>query len=63
LQLEVPITPALELLIKSRQIKTEAEVEAEFNKQQKIIAMTGGQPQKSKELKKGKSELMDETAL
>jgi hypothetical protein len=38
LQLEVPITPALELLIKSRQIKTEAEVEAEFNKQQKIIA-------------------------
>lgn len=57
------MTPALELLIKSRKVKTEAEVEAEFNKQQKLIAMTGGQPQKNKETKKTKSEKIDETAL
>lgn len=29
---EIEMTPALELLIKSRKVKTEQEVEAEFNK-------------------------------
>lgn len=34
---EVKMTPALELLVKSRRIRTEQEVEEEFKKSQKLL--------------------------
>jgi hypothetical protein len=35
------MTPALELLVKTRRIKTEKEVEQEFQKQQKLLQLQG----------------------
>lgn len=47
---EVPVTPALELLLKSRRVKTEQEVEDDFNERQKMReqGMAPSAPRKTK---------------
>ena len=45
---EVPMTPALEMLLNSRKVKTEQEVEKEFNLRQKGITSVGQNQTKKK---------------
>lgn len=62
---EVPMTPALEMLMKSRRVKTEQEVEDDFNNRQKIREMGGAPspPGKSKKTNNSTTQILDEEAM
>jgi hypothetical protein len=57
---EVKMTPALELLVKSRRIRTEQEVEEEFKKSQKLLLQQASVKDKSEATAADK---VDESAL
>jgi hypothetical protein len=59
------MTPALEMLMKSRRVKTEQEVEDDFNNRQRAREL-GGSPNitaKSKKANTSNTQILDEDAM
>lgn len=56
---EVPMTPALEMLLKTRRVKTEQEVEEDFNNMQQSKLLEAGQPIVKKKNAKNANLILD----